>query len=322
MIESTFNYNSISTHGNLTGSYELIFTYQSSTNTLEIQPTVPFKYGEQITVMLDSSIQSVSGYNLLPYIFQFNVKPEKGSVKFAVADSFQLNFPPINIVSGDFNNDGKVDVIVSNYDSSKYTILLNNGTGGFTLGEELAGPFKPYSISFTDIDNDRDLDMIVSTNEENKIRVLRGTGQGIFSWILPYIDVNAPISTCPGDFDGDGDNDFVALCNTGNAIFYKNDGTGVFTPSGTNTISVPSTIRNIVGDIDNDGDLDIIGGTSDYSGLFKILENDGNGNFTFTGGPYLGPYPDELAGGDFDGDYDLDFIRCDLVPKWNRDWIE
>ncbi len=311
MIESTFNYNSISTHGNLTGSYELIFTYQSSTNSLEIQPTAPFKYGEQISVTLDSSIQSVSGYNLLPFIFQFNVKPEKGSVKFAVADSFQLNFPPINIVSGDFNNDGKVDVIVSNYDSSKYTILLNNGSGGFTLGEELAGPFKPYSISFTDIDNDRDLDMIVSTNEQNQIRVLRGTGQGIFSWILPYIDVNAPIATCPGDFDGDGDNDFIALCNTGNAIFYKNEGTGVFTPSGSTAINVPAAIRNIVGDIDNDGDLDIIGGTSDYSGLFKILENDGNGNFTFTGGPYLGPYPDELAGGDFDGDYDLDFIKCD-----------
>ena len=309
--EATLTYNSISTHGNLTGSYELIFSYQSSTNILEIQPTVPFKYGEQITVTLDSSIQSVSGINLSPFIFQFNVKPEKGSVKFAVADSFQLNFPPTNILSGDFNNDNKIDVIVSNYDSSKYTILLNNGSGGFTLGEEMAGVFKPYSISFTDIDNDRDLDMIVSTNEENKIRILRGTGQGIFSWVLPTIDANAPIATCPGDFDGDGDNDFVALCNTGNAIFYKNDGAGVFTPSGSTTINVPAGIRNIVGDIDNDGDLDIIGGTGDYWGVFKILKNDGSGNFSFVGGPYLGPHPDELAGGDFDGDYDLDFIKCD-----------
>jgi len=311
MNESTLTYNSISTHGNLTGSYELIFTYHSTTNSLEIQPTIPFKYSEQITVTLDSTIQSVSGINLSPYVFQFNVKPEIGSAKFAIADSFQLNFSPINILSGDFNNDGKVDVIVSNYDSSKYTILLNNGAGGFTLGEEMTGEFRPYSIAFTDIDNDRDLDMIVSTNEQNKIRILRGTGQGIFSWILPYIDVNAPVATCPGDFDGDGDNDFVALCNTGNAIFYKNDGAGVFTPSGITTINIPAGTRNIVGDIDNDGDLDIIGGTGDYWGVFKILKNDGSGNFSFVGGPYLGPHPDELAGGDFDGDYDLDFIKCD-----------
>lgn len=312
--ENTFSNYNLNVHGNLTGKYERNFTYHSSSNTLEIQPTEPFKYGEQITVTLDSSIRSVSGYNLSPYVFQFNIKPEKGSVKFAVADSFQLNFSPQNIVSGDFNNDGKIDVIVSNYDSSKYTILLNNGSGGFTLGEEMSGDFKPYSISFTDIDNDRDLDMIVSTNEQNKIRLLRGTGQGIFSWILPTIDVNAPIATCPGDFDGDGDNDFVVLLNYGSydgrAYLYKNDGTGSFIQSGYVSISFPVSKRNVVGDIDNDGDLDIIGGTSDYWGVFKILVNDGNGNFTFTGGINLGPYPDELAGGDFDGDYDLDFVHC------------
>lgn len=317
MDETTFTNYNLNVHGNLTGKYDRNFIYHSSSNSLEIQPTEPLKYGEQITVTLDSSIRSVSGYNLSPYVFQFNIKPEKGSVKFAVADSFQLDFSPQNIASGDFNNDGKVDVIVSSYDSSKYTILLNNGSGGFALGEEMTGEFKPHSISFTDIDNDRDLDMIVSTNEQNQIRVLRGTGQGTFSWILPYIDANAPVATCPGDFDGDGDNDFVALCNSGNAIFYKNDGTGIFTIFSNSAINTPVTMRNIVGDIDNDGDLDIIGGTSDYWGVFKILINDGTGNFTFTGGPYLGPYPDELAGGDFDGDFDLDFVHC----SWYMDGI-
>lgn len=310
MNEATFNYNSVSTFGNLTGSYELSFNYQSSTNTIDITPTVPFKYGEQITVTLDSTIQSVSGYNLLPFTFQFNIKPEKGSVKFAVADSFQLNFQPTNIVSGDFNNDNKIDVIVSNYDSSKYTVLINNGSGGFNLGEEMTGEFKPYSISFTDIDSDRDLDMIVCTYEQNKIRILRGSGQGIFSWILPYTDVNVPIATCPGDFDGDGDNDFVALCNTGLAIFYRNDGTGLFSPIDSTLINVAATIRNVTGDIDNDGDLDIIVGHNEYFAQFRILRNDGNGVFTSEPGMDLGPHPDEFAGGDFDGDYDLDFVHC------------
>jgi hypothetical protein len=310
MNEATFTYNSVSTFGSLTGSYELSFSYQSSNNSLEIMPTVPFKYGEQITVTLDTTIQSVSGYSLSPFTFQFNVKPEIGSVKFAVADSFQLNFPPSNILSGDFNNDGKMDVIVSNYDSLKLSVLLGNGLGGFTQGEISSGEYKPYSISTTDIDSDRDLDLIVSTNEENKIRILRGTGQGIFHWVLPTINANLPIATCPGDFDGDGDNDFVALCNNGFAIVYKNNGAGSFTVYDTISTSVAS-IRNIVGDIDNDGDLDIIGGTPDYWGVFKILENNMNADFTYNGGPYLGPYPDEIAGGDLDGDYDLDFVKYD-----------
>ncbi len=315
IVSANTTWRRVYVHGSLTGKYSFNVLYHSSNNSLEIVPTTTLKYGELITVSLDSLIITASGNNITPYVFQFNVKPEIGTVKFAVADSFQLNFSPTNIVSGDFNNDGKVDVIVSNYDSLKYTVLLNNGAGGFTLGEEMTGEFKPYSISFTDIDNDRDLDMIVSTNEQNKIRLLRGTGQGIFGWILPYIDVNAPVATCPGDFDGDGDNDFVALLNyglfDGRAYLYKNDGTGSFTQSGYVNIGFPASQRNVVGDFDNDGDLDILGGTSDYWGVYKILVNDGNGNFTYTGGPYIGPYPDELAGGDFNGDYDLDFIKCD-----------
>jgi hypothetical protein len=300
--------------GNLTGKYLADVSYQSATNSLEIKPTTTLKYGELISVTLDSMIQTAAGNNITSYVFQFNVKPEKGTVKFAAADSFQLNFQPTSIINGDFNNDGKVDVIVSNYDSLKYTIALNNGVGGFTLGEEMTGEFKPYSISFTDIDNDRDLDMIISTNEENKIRVLKGTGQGIFSWILPTIDVNGPVATCPGDFDGDGDNDFVALVNyglfDGRAYLYKNDGTGSFTHSGYVNIGFPASQRNVVGDFDNDGDLDLVVGQSEYSAIIRTLINDGSGNFVYYSGTNLGAYPDEIAGGDFDGDYDLDVIHC------------
>ena len=310
MNAATVNSTNILLFGSLTGKYDYSVIYQSGTNTAEIQSTNPLKLGELISITLDSFIQTSTGTNIIPFVFTFNVKPEIGSVKFAVADSFQLNFSPTSITSADFNNDGHIDVIASNYDSSKYTIALNNGSGHFSIGEVMSGVFKPVYCVFTDIDNDRDVDMIVPTNEENKIQIYKNTGQGVFNYTTP-ITVSAPIGICPGDFDGDGYNDFVALCNTGNATFYKNNGSGVFVESGSAVINVPATIRNVVGDIDNDGDLDILGGTSDYNGVFKILVNDGNGNFTFTGGPYLGPYPDELAGGDMDGDYDLDFIKCD-----------
>ncbi len=312
MDASTITSNSVFVSGNLTGKHNADVLYQSSNNSIEIRPTTTLKYGELISVTLDSLMQTDAGENITPYVFQFNVKPEIGSVKFAVADSFQLNFSPTNIISGDFNNDGNVDVIVSNYDSSKYTIALNNGSGGFSIGEVMAGVFKPSMIAFTDIDNDRDLDMIIPTNEENKIQIYTNTGQGVF-YYTPPINANAPISICPGDFDGDGDNDFVALLNyglfDGRAYVYKNNGNGNFTESGFTYIGFPQAIRNVAGDIDNDGDLDLVVGQSDYSGIFRTLLNDGNGAFTYYSGTNLGAYPDEFAGGDFDGDSDLDIIH-------------
>jgi len=299
--------------GSLTGKYDYNVIYQSGTNSAEIHSVGTLKYGEIISVTLDSYIQTSTGTNITPFVFQFNVKPEIGSVKFAVADSFQLNFPPTNIISGDFNNDGNVDVIASNYDSSKYTIALNNGSGHFSIGEVMSGVFKPVFCVFADIDNDRDVDMIVPTNEENKIQVYKNTGQGIF-YYTPPITANAPVGICPGDFDGDGDQDFVALLNyalfDGRAYFFRNDGNGNFVESGYTSIGFPQTIRNVVGDFDNDGDLDLVVGQSEYSGLFRILRNNGNGVFTSESGPNLGAHPDEFGGGDFDGDFDFDILHC------------
>src|ERR1019366_1851992 len=52
---------------------------------------------------------------------------------------------PFELVSGDFNNDGKVDVAVVNFTSNNVTIMLGNGTGGLTTGNSystgsVAGP--------------------------------------------------------------------------------------------------------------------------------------------------------------------------------------
>lgn len=311
---TTINSSSVFVKGNLTGWYTIDPMYNSGNNSIEISPASPFKVGEEVTVSITNEILNSSGVMINPYVFSFKVKPYKGSAKFVAADSLQLTFPPTRVTSADLNNDGLIDVVACNYDSSKVQISLNNGNGTFLSSQLIDGLFKPMHCALSDIDNDGDVDMIIPTNEQNKIQIYKNDGAGLFT-NYSEITINAVVAVCPGDFDGGGNTDFVAMTNFGlfdsRAHIFKNDGQGNFTESGYTTISFPVALRNIVGDIDNDGDLDIIGGTGDYWGVYKILLNDCNGNFTYTGGPYIGPNPDEIAGGDFDGDYDLDFVKAD-----------
>ena len=65
---------------------------------------------------------------------------------------------------GDMNNDGHLDLIVSNDQGENNNMFLNNGDGTFTVSSNTvtSNGGKSFGLALADIDNDCDLDLHVS----------------------------------------------------------------------------------------------------------------------------------------------------------------
>jgi hypothetical protein len=63
--------------------------------------------------------------------------------------------------SGDFNGDGKVDLAVTNLDTSQVSVLLGNGDGTFQDPVDWTTLASPYSLAIGDFNSDGSLDIAV-----------------------------------------------------------------------------------------------------------------------------------------------------------------
>lgn len=237
---------------------------------------------------------------------------------------------------GDFDNDGFVDLYVSNSFSVLENYLYkNNGDETFTLmniNSVSTDQFSSRSVNWIDYDMDGDQDLFVS-NENNEVNNLyRNNSNGTFTTIQnsPLTNsANSSMSSAWADYDNDGDFD-VFISNYGqNNELYRNDG-GLFT-------LISDTVCNdgglsfgaSWGDIDNDGDLDLYVGNA-YSTGVKLQQflyiNNGNGSFSRNSTDTLSKVTAWNYGnafGDFDKDGDLDLLtaNCHNGAEKNRLFI-
>ncbi|MFA4906976.1 MAG: FG-GAP-like repeat-containing protein [archaeon] len=217
-----------------------------------------------------------------------------------------------SIVTGDWNEDGMLDLAVSNDEPLPKTIsiLLNRGNGFFTLSSIIKVGCAPRSIAVGDLDMNGTLDLAVTNFESKSVSILLNNGNGVF--IQRSIDTvgSHPVSLVAGDFNGDGYLDLAVLNQDScNVYILLNDGSGNFAQASTIGVGkYPTSITT--GDLDGDGDLDLVVTNSNYYltdiGTISILLNNGSGNFTQASAIGVGKHPTSITTGDFDGDGDLD----------------
>ena len=214
-----------------------------------------------------------------------------------------------NIASGDFNGDGKPDVVQAGsllrvfLDQSNGTLEPQTPFSGFTAGTGL----NSINVAVGDFNNDGKLD-ILSLNqglsgEPETLGVLAGNGDGSFQQpIETNIGTFSALGALAvGDLNGDGDLDAIAAVNGGLAVMLG-DGNGAFHAGPTLALGeAPSAIA--LADLDGDGKLDLVVEDQDHNSLSVFM---GVGDGSFTPGPTAalaaGDYPLSLAVGDVNGD--------------------
>lgn len=217
---------------------------------------------------------------------------------------------------GDYDNDGLVDLYVTNSAGTLRNYLYHNdGSGVFTkitTGAMVTDQYASRCVNWTDMDGDNDVDLFI-TNENNQAEnIYRNDGGGTFSKITSgdiLTNSENTMSSSWADIDNDGDLD-VFLANDGslNALF-RNDGNFAFSKLVNDTVSkTPGhSFSSAWSDIDNDGDVDLFVTNSFGASLYNnyLYTNDGNGNFTRVSGNTVVSDLDWTYGCAF-GDYDND----------------
>ena len=245
---------------------------------------------------------------------------------FTVGPHFAAMFQPVAVTTGDFNNDGRIDIAVSGNDVAMvtgrlYVILNNSGAfSTFTINSLTTPILNTWCLISGDFDADGNLDIAIpKSNGPGEIHTFRNNGAGIFTANGAVSLTSIPIYAAVGDMDNDGDLDLVVGLSGANINIIHNDGRGNFssTPIAYPTSgSDPSAVA--VADFDNDGDLDIAAGNG-ASLNFYILVNNGTGTMFPASGPYsvpsILPAPVFLSAADVNGDGLPDIIASNYGSK-------
>ena len=215
---------------------------------------------------------------------------------------------PQEIAAADIDGDGKLDIIVANFDTttarkSTISVFRNTSTVGnisFATRVNDSVGVSPAGLAVADIDGDGKPDIVTANEVSGDISFIRNTstpGNITFGTTSTTVRGGLPHTVAIGDLDGDGKPD-IAVTNTdireisvypnksttGNIAFDNPTSVSFYvgTTQVAESLAVPLFVA--LGDIDGDGKADLVAtDTTQVAPKVFILRNtsSGVGNFSF-----------------------------------------
>jgi VCBS repeat protein len=201
---------------------------------------------------------------------------------------------PQNVVTGDFNHDGVIDLAIANEDNGSVGVLLGNGDGTFAAAVSNPTPgYSPYTITAADLNGDGFVDLAVTAYTDGPaavgILLANNDKSGTFQAPTYYTVDGEPDFVAFGDLNKDGNVDMAVTLYDGNIYpgtieIALGNGDGTFNTGVDYASSAfgaglsnsePADIQMI--DWNGDGNLDLVYVNSRVGALAIML---GNGDGT------------------------------------------
>jgi hypothetical protein len=251
-----------------------------------------------------------------------------GDGAFGAAQTFGVGAYPTDITVGDFNSDGKIDIVTADSGttglsgSGATSVFLGNGDGTFQTARSTPTA-TVNALTTGDFNADGRLDVAVAgywvawNGEEywqtGSVNVLLGRGDGTFDHSSGAIEVANlfALAIRTGDFNGDGKEDLVASTDYYQAVVYLGNGNGTF--SGDRYLAPGElwygAVALEVADFDGDGNQDVV--STNPNKQVSLFLGHGDGTFGSPRQSSVGAYaPSALVATDLNRDGLLDLVSA------------
>lgn len=209
-----------------------------------------------------------------------------GTGNFKIHETVFAGEHAVDLESGDLDNDGWLDLVIVNHETS-YLTLLFGGMDGFDSerNEKLTIDVAPHphAVGVEDINEDGFLDIVVDDRDRERLKIYQGHGDGTFGQSKSiHVNGDPYRGMTLNDINGDGHLDVITP-NPRSVAIQLGNGTGDFIPSTQiESESVPP-FSTLTGDFNGDEIPDIAAGSGEGPGLLMVWFGTTDG--TFKGAP-------------------------------------
>ncbi len=242
-----------------------------------------------------------------------------GVISFDTHVDFSTGIGPQYVAIGDLDGDGKPDIVVTDNDVNKVSVIQNTSTPGttsFSTNVDFSTGLMPVAVAIADLDGDGKPDIVIPSSYDSVVSIYLNTSvtgaisSSSFATPVTMPGGDAAFGVAVGDLDGDGKPD-IGITNylSDNISIYRNTssvGTLSFSPRVNFVVdSGPCSIK--MGDINGDGkpDLAVVNYHSNTVSVFRNTATSGSITTTSFAAKIdfaTGAMPYALAIGDLNGD--------------------
>ncbi|MBZ5665211.1 MAG: FG-GAP-like repeat-containing protein [Acidobacteriia bacterium] len=244
----------------------------------------------------------------------------KGDGTFQDPVEFASLYTSTGVAIGDFNKDGKPDIVVAATAAKPYggiSVLINNGNGTFQSPVIYPDPGGVDNglVAVADLNADGKLD-VVESSENSNVAVFLGNGNGTFQAATTY-PVPWASAVALGDLSGAKKPDIVVTSYPDGTVWVLlNKGTGTFQISSvysadSSAMAMVTGMAIALADFNGDKKLDFVAGNP--AGQF-VTVGLGNGDGTFRDSARYnespGMWSNDISVADFNRDGNLDIVQA------------